>query len=144
MTSVIMQLRDEANAEIASLREQLAAAQLRGLLHDAALKNAVLEAKLELQGSIGALQAERQGLWARVKDLEAEWDQWNPPDEHPAVSRDASEALRRKKSTPQRLRRLERPQRLKLQASPCPLGRPLRLRPQSVLRHLGWPLCLTP
>ena len=45
-----------------------------------------------MQAILGALHAERQSLWARIKQLEEQWDQWTPPDEQAAASRDASEA----------------------------------------------------
>ena len=53
-----------ARAELKSALEAQHATQ------DLGIKLAVLEAKLEMQATIGALQAERQSLWARIKALE--------------------------------------------------------------------------
>ena len=93
-----------AYASIADLQAQLGAARaelaLRAELHDAVLKNAVLEAKHEAQAKLGALRVERQSIRDYIAQLEATWEQWRGSEAQPPANRDvpgtspAEEAMR--------------------------------------------------
>ena len=66
-----------AHTTIAELQTQLGAAraelELRVQLHDACLKNALLEAKHEAQAEVGALRVERQSLREHIAKMQAIW-----------------------------------------------------------------------
>ena len=93
---VLLSQLNAAQATIAELHglvgaaraELKAAVDAQQAAQDTGIKLVVLEANLEMQAILGALQAERQSL------REEQGDQWTPPDEQAAASRDASEAPR--------------------------------------------------
>ena len=99
--SVLLNQLNAAQVTIAELHGVLGAVRtkLKAVVdahraaQDTSIKLVVLQAKVEMQAILGALQAERQSLWARIKQLEEQQDPWISQDEQAAASRDASEAL---------------------------------------------------
>ena len=78
---------DAAHATIAELSLQLgeARAQLASAaeLREMAVKNAALEAKQAMQADTGALYVERQLLRERIRQLEAQWEEWRDSEAQP-------------------------------------------------------------
>ena len=71
---------DKAKAEVADLQAQLGAARAElkvgAELRELAIKADILEAKQEARAEVAELLVERQGLWSRIANLEAQWYEW--------------------------------------------------------------------